>query len=462
LLLGVLLASVPNAQRVSLPHLQDIRLHPMVAACVLAASLIAALGFGLAPAWRLRGAAAAPLTRGSLGSGRHDARLQGGLVAAQVALTLVLLMGTGLMARTMATLLSVSPGFSADGLLTMRINLSGPRFTTPDTIRGFHRDLIAALEALPQVEGVSTISQSPLTGLGNSGAFSVEGQPDIEDRSTRIRTVAHNYFALMGLPVRAGRTFGAADGPGSPSVLVVNEAFAREMFDGRPVGRRIAFPFVAGRPYWEIVGVVGDEQVAELGAPMRPVAYFSFAQTPGGGFTLMVRTRGETPPIVEATRARLADLDPDQPLFDVRTMPDIIGSSDAVYRRRTVLALVGLFSAAALALTLVGLSGMVSQSVADRTREIGVRMTLGAPPGQIVAGAMRSGLIPTVMGLLAGVSASVWLAPALGSLLFGVAPTDAPTLASVAVTLMVVAAVACLVPASRASHIDPVAALRRE
>jgi putative ABC transport system permease protein len=461
-LLRAFIASIPDAQRASLPHLQTVALDPVVIGWVLAASLVAALGFGLAPAWRLRDMAGRSTTRGAVGRDRQGARLQSGLVVAQVALTLVLLTGAGLMTRTMAGLLSVSPGFSPDGLLTLRVNLSGERYRTRDAVRSFHRELLGALEALPRVTGVSTINQPPLTGLGNSGSFAVEAQPDVEDRSTRIRTVAPNYFEVMGIPLLAGRTFGPADVPGSPPVLVVNETFARELFEGRPMGQRIAFPFFAGRPLWEIIGVVGDEQVASLDGSMRPVAYFSYVQTPESEFTLMVRAEGDARPIVDAARAILAERDPDQPLFGARTMSEIITSSDAVFRRRTVLAIVGLFAGAALVLTVVGLYGVVSQSVAERTREIGVRVTLGARPGQVVAGAVRRGLVPIAIGLLVGGAGSVWLAPSLGSLLFGVEPTDAATLMAVAAALAAVGAAACVVPASRASRIDPVAALRQE
>jgi putative ABC transport system permease protein len=266
----------------------------------------------------------------------------------------------------------------------------------------------------------------------------------------------------MGLPVMAGRTFGPADRPGGSLVLVVNETFAQQMFEGQPIGQRIAFPFFEGRPFWEIIGVVGDERVGSLDGPMYPVAYFSYLQAPDGEFTLVVRAAGEPGPVIDAAHAFLQARDPDQPLFDVRTMSEIIATSDAVFRRRTVLALVGLFTAAALVLTVVGLSGIVSQSVVERTREIGVRVTLGARPGQVVTGAMRRGLIPTAIGLLAGVAGSVWLAPSLGALLFGVEPADTATLIGVAIVLAAVAAVACLVPASRASRIDPMAALRQE
>ena len=460
-LLRAFIASIPDAQRASLPHLQNVSIDPAVFGWVIGGSLIAALGFGLAPAWKLRGGAWES-ARGSLGPDRRGARLQSGLIAAQVGVTLVLLTGAGLMGRTMYTLLSVWPGFSSDGLLTMRINLSGQRYGTEEAVRQFHRDLIAAIAALPQVAGVATISQAPLTGLGNSGAFAVEGRPDVEDRSTRIRTVSPNYFEVMGLAVLAGRTFGPADGAGSPPVLVVNETFARELFDGRPTGQRVAFPFFKGRPFWEIVGVVGDEQVANIDDPMRPVAYFSYAQTPGGEFTLMTRITGDAQPVVDATRAILAQRDPDQPLFGVRMMAEILASSDAVFRRRMVLALVALFASAALGLTVVGLYGTVSQSVAARTREVGVRVTLGARPGQIVVNAMRRGLGPAVIGLIAGGAGSIWLAPSLGTLLFGVEPADVATLTTVAVGLAAVAAAACLVPASRAARIDPVAALRRD
>jgi putative ABC transport system permease protein len=379
-----------------------------------------------------------------------------------VALTLVLLTGAGLMARTMTGLLSTSPGFAPENLLTMRLNLSGQRYASVEATRQFHGDLLEAIAALPQVGGVSTISQPPLSGPGNSGAFAVEGQPAVEDRTTRIRTVTPNYFEVMGLPVVAGRTFGPGDRSGNPRVLVVNHAFARELFDGQPIGHRIAFPFFAGRPFWEIIGIVGDEQVADLGAAMRPIAYFSYLQTPESEFTLMVRTTGSTQPVADAVRAIVADRDPDQPVFGARTMTEMIASSDGVFRRRTALGLVGLFAAAALGLTIVGLYAIVAQSVSDRTREIGVRVTLGARPGQVVTGAMRRGLVPAAIGLLVGGGASLLLSPLLGGLLFGVQPTDPATLIGVAVILTGVAAAACLIPASRASRIDPVAALRDE
>ena len=461
-LLRTLVAAIPDAQRSSLPHLQNVPIDPVVVGAVIATALVAATAFGLAPAWRLRHATSGSMTRGSLGLDPHSARLQKGLVAAQVALTLILLTGAGLMTRTMVRLLSVSPGFAPDNLLTLRINLSGARYATPDAVRGFHRDLLAGIEALPQVAGVSSISQPPLTGLGNSGSFAIEAAPNAEDRSARIRTIAPNYFDVMGLPVLAGRVFGPADGPGAGRVLVVNETFAREFFQGHALGQRIAFPFFTDRPFWSIVGVVGDEQVANLGDPMRPVVYFPFAQTPGGEFTLMVRTAGETAPIVDATRALLATLDADQPLFGIRSMPEIIASSDAVFRRRTVLSLVAIFGTAALVLTVVGLYGIVSQTIAERTREIGVRVTLGARPRQIVTEAMRQGFLPALIGLIAGGACSFWVAPLLGSLLFGVTPTDAATFVAVTSLLAAVAAIACLVPASRASRIDPVAALRRD
>jgi predicted permease len=461
-LLRAFVATIPDAQRASLPHLETVALDPVVVAWTIGAAAAAASAFGLALAARLRHATAGATTRGSLGLDRHGGKLQRGFVIAQVALTLVLLTGAGLMGRTVIRLLSVSPGFSPDNLLTMRVNLSGARYGTPDAVRGFHRDLIAAIAAMPGVDAVSSISQPPLTGPGNSGSFAVEAQPDVEDRSTRIRTVAPNYFGVMGLPVVGGRAFSADDGPDGSRVLVVNETFARQLFEGRPLGQRIAFPFFAGRPFWTIVGVVADEQVAGLGDPMRPVAYFPFAQTPDSEFTLMVRTAGDPEPVVAAARARMADLDPDQPLFGARTLSEIITTSDAVFRRRTVLSLIGIFAAAALVLTLVGLYAIVSQAVAERTREIGVRVTLGARPRHIVAGAMRQGLAPATLGLVAGGAASVAAAPLLGSLLYGVEPTDPATLIGVAMALALVAAAACLIPASRASRIDPVAALRRE
>jgi putative ABC transport system permease protein len=284
----------------------------------------------------------------------------------------------------------------------------------------------------------------------------------VPERETRLRTVAANYFDVMGVPLLAGRGFMATDGPGAPRVLLVNRMFARTYFEGNPVGQRIAFPFFTGQPYWEIVGVVGDEQIRALDADMLPVAYFPFMQDPGNGFTLVLRTRGDPSALEGPVRAAVAEFDPNAPVFLVRTMTRLVQDSDAVFRRRTVLTLIGVFGGASMVLALVGLYGLVSQTVAERTREIGVRVTLGARPGQIASSVLRRGLTPVVVGLVLGVAASLVATQAIETLLYGTSPTDPVTLAMVIGALTTAATLACVAPAARAWRIDPVEALRRE
>lgn len=461
-LVRAFVASLPDAQRVSLPHLQNLTLQPAVVAIVIAASLLVTLFFGLAPAWRLRHDGQRASWRGVIGADRHRTRLQTSLVIVQIGLTAVLLTGAGLMSRSMLHLLAVSPGFDPEGLFTAVVNLNGDRYDNADGARAAQRDLLERLAALPGVAGASTIDQPPLTGAGNSGTFVAESQPGVPERETRIRTVAVNYFDVMGVPLLAGRGFSATDGPGAPRVLLVNETFARTLFDGNPIGERIAFPFFNGRPYWEIIGLVGDEQVRALDADMLPVAYFPFAQTPDNGFTLVLRTRGDASTLEGTVRAAVAEFDPSVPVFLVRTMTRLVQDSDAVFRRRTVLTLIGVFGGASMILALVGLYGLVSQTVAERTREIGVRVTLGARPGQIAASVLRRGLTPVLVGLALGVPASLVATQTIETLLFGTSPTDPATLAAVVAALMAAATLACVAPAARALRIDPVDALRRE
>jgi len=461
-LVRLFVTSLPDAQVVSLPHLQGLGLEPTVALVVTVIAMAGALIIGLAPAVGSGSGAAHASLRGAVSHDRRGARLRRTLVVAEVSLTVVLLSGAGLMARSVAGLIAVSPGFDPDDLFTARVTLSGARYTDSDVVRATHRDLRTRLSTLPGVTGVSTVDQLPLTGSGNSGTFVVQSQPGLPERETRVRTVAADYFDVMGIPLRAGRSFAEADRPGAPRVLLVNETFARTFFDGRAVGERIAFPFFDGRPYWEIVGVVGDEQVRQLDLPLLPVAYFPYAQTPDNGFSLVIRTRANAEALEAPVRAALAELDGNVPLFAVRTMSDILDSSDAVFRRRAVLALVALFAGAALVLTVVGLYGLVSQTVSERTREIGVRVTLGARPGQVMTEVLGGGLAPALTGIVIGLGLSLLAGRALEGLLYGISPADAVTFAVVVVSIGAVALLACLLPAGHALRVDPVDALRRD
>jgi predicted permease len=456
--------TLPRGQRASLPHLATIGLDPAVVAWTLAASMALACVFGLLPAWRLTGRAQGGGLRRGVGVDRREARWQAGFVAVQVALAVVLLSGAGLMARSVRNLADVSPGFDPEGLLTLRTTIAGERYAGRDAVLAFHAQLLARLDALPEVAGAATIDDPPLTGRGNTGTFRIEGETAEAESSTRLRTVTANYFDVVGVPLLEGRRFGPDDRPGAPGVLLVNDALAREAFDGRALGRRIAFPFIAGQPYWEIVGVVGNERFDGIEQPAGPAAYFHYGQSPDRGITVALRTRSLDDPLVleSAVRAIVADLDSGLPVFAVRSMTGLLDDSDPVFRRRVVLQLVGVFALAALALSVVGLHGVVARTVATRTREIGVRMTLGARGGDVARTTLGRGLAPAGAGLVLGLGGSVVFGRLLATLLFGMSPHDPATLAAVGGLFALVALLACLGPTLRALRIDPVQALRRD
>jgi predicted lysophospholipase L1 biosynthesis ABC-type transport system permease subunit len=241
----------------------------------------------------------------------------------------------------------------------------------------------------------------------------------------------------------------------------VNQTLAHRVFGGRPLGHRIVFPFFHGQPEWEIVGVVGDEQFAALDREMRPVVYFPFAQVLSGDINLVARTTGDPASYVSGIRAAAAAIDPDVPVYAAETMARMIADSDAVFRRRSALILISGFALAAVLLSAIGLYGVLAQMVSQRTREIGVRMALGARPSQVSRSILGRAAPAALAGLAIGLVAAVWLSPMLQTLLFEIGPRDWTTLVLVTSFLAVVSAAACLVPARRAARIDPVAALKQ-
>ena len=462
-------ASIPQSQRAALPHMNAVALDPFVLLIVAGVSVAAALGFSLVPAWQVLRPHASALLR------VRDARVPGRNVGAvfvtvQLTLALVLLTGAGLLGRSVHRLLQTSPGFDTGGVLTMRLTLTGRRFATRPAAEAFHGDVLAAINALPGANGAATINQAPLTGPGNGGTFTIYGasgtgagarEGSASEHSTLIRSVSVNYFDVMGIPIVAGRQLTGSDRDNSPRVVVVNQRLAETIFGGRALGQRISFPFFKDQPWWEIVGIVGDEQFDSLDRPMMPALYFAHAQSPDNDFTIIVRTSGDPASLASAIRTRVAAMDAGLPVFSVTTMDGILSNSNAVYRRRTALMLVAGFAGAALILALVGLSAMVAQSVSQRTREIGIRVALGARREEILKTMLRQGLRPVLAGLALGVAASLAVGPWLGSLLYEVSSRDLTTIAAVVGLFLVVGVTACVIPAARATRIDPVQALRQ-
>jgi predicted permease len=460
-------ASIPLSQRAALPHMSALTPDPVVLLVVAGLSFAAALGFSLVPAWQVSRPNAAALLR------VRDASVPGRnlgavFVTVQLALALVLLTGAGLLGRSVYRLLHTSPGFETDGLLTMRLTLTGRRFASRPAAEAFHRDVVTAIDALPDANGAATINQLPLTGAGNSGTFTIygtgtaSGSPagSASEHSALVRSVSANYFDVMAIPITTGRPFAGSDRENTPRVVLVNQRLADLVFGGRALGQRISFPFFKDQPWWEIAGIVGDEQLDSLDRAMMPVVYFAHSQAPDNDFFIVVRTTGDPSSLAASVRSTVSSMDASLPVFSIATMDGIIANSNAVYRRRTALMLVAGFAGAALVLALVGLYAMVSQTVSQRTREIGIRVALGARRDEILKTMLRRGLRPVLAGLAFGIPASLAFGPWLGNLLYEVSSRDVTTIGAVVGVFSLVGVAACVIPAVKATRIDPVEAIR--
>lgn len=328
----------------------------------------------------------------------------------------------------------------------------------------FYQQLTDRIGTLPGVSDVGAISLIPLVPQASATRFTVVGRPEPkpgEWTSADIRTVDPGYFATMRIPLVRGRTFTAADRTDAPPVIVVNETMARQFWPGSdPIGERLQVNWTDPKAQPEIVGVVGDVRTSSLDADIRPMIYYVGAQAPTGSMTLAIRHSGDTGPLVAAVRAAVRDLDRDVPLTDVATMSTRLSRSMAD-RRYPMLLLSG-FAVLAVLLAAIGLYGLLSYVVSRRTREIGVRMALGADALAVLRMLLRDGVRLTLIGVAAGTVASIAAARALGHLLYGVGPTDPLTFAAVGLLLVLVATIASYLPAARATRVDPVEALRTE
>lgn len=451
-----LVAAMPPAQRLTLPHIASLTLDGQALAISLTLTIAASLLFGLIPAWRTARVDRLQSTRGVVGLGARELRLQSAFVVVQVALAMLLLAGAGLMAQSLRRLLDVSPGFRTDHLLTMTVALPPARYPAPAALNAIQADLTSTISALPGVLGASLIDQLPLTGAGNNGSFTIVGDTSRRETTTLVRNAAANYFDVMGIRLEAGRPFTAIDlAPNSQTVLV-NRALADAAFGGLVLGKKLMFPFMPDQQL-EVVGIVGNEQFDALDRAPKPVLYFP---QNGNQFSLVVRTAGDPSAMIGPVVAAVNELDPSAPIYQRATMDQIVSASEAVFRRKSVLTLIGGFAVAALLLAAVGLYGVLTQVVAQRTREIGVRLALGAGRPAIAGAVIRRGLVPVAFGLLLGLGGSLLMGRYLGGLLYGTSASDASTLAAVAAALTVSALAACVIPARRALRVDPAEALR--
>jgi len=452
----------------SLPHLEKIPLDVRVLGFAVAVSLATGVIFGLAPA--LEGSAPAlsetlkQVGRGLTGAA-SSRRVRRVLITAEVALSLVLVIGAGLLIKSFARLISVHPGFRAEKLITARISLSEQTYQDGGRVAGFYSDLLERARTLPGVLSVSVVSQLPLTGGPGGDPFSIEGRPyDTHSRTPQItshQVIGPDYFRTMQIPLLAGRIF--RDRESQPAVII-NQTMARGFWPGdlsQAIGRRILLGAPRpGSPWLTITGVVGDVRNSSLAAEPIPQMYVPIDQTPALSMALVVRTARDPGSVISAVRGQLFSMDPNQPLYDIKTMDQRVAATVAQPRFQTVL--LGAFGALALLLAAIGIYGVIAQSVIDRTHEIGIRLALGARPGSVLRSVIWEGLGMGLAGTGLGIAATLPLARLLSRLLYGVPALDAGTFLSASLVLMAVMLAASYLPARRAAKLDPAAALRWE
>ncbi len=454
------------ADRIPVPRLDQVTLDAPVIGFTMALALGTGLVFGMVPALLASSSATEGLREGGRhGGGPRSRRVLGLLVVAEVALSLLLLAGAGLLIRSFMRLHNVNPGFRAEGLLTARVQLPRTRYSDDRRAAGFYTDALARIAAAPGVQNAAGVSFLPLSGPGIGTSFWVADQPVPaagEAPTTEVRPVTPGFFRTMGIPHIAGRDFTASDRGDSPAVAIIGETLARRHLSGQnPIGKRIHVNIgTPGGRDFEVVGVVGDVKMASLDGDVRPSVYLPHTQLAIGLMTLVARTEAEPLSLISTVRAAVHGIDPELPVADVRTMEEVVDATLA--RPRTVAVLLTVFALMALVLAGVGVYGVMAYSVAQRTQEIGVRMALGATPQSVFRLVLGSALQLAVLGVLAGLVAAGVLTRLLETLLYQTEPLDPLTFGGTALVLLLVATFASYVPARRGTRIAPVEALRTE
>ena len=450
---------------VDLSRVGPVELNDPVLAFAAAVSMCTAVICGVVPA--IEGAQSdvqAGLKDGAreAGSGARGRRLRQAFVVCEMALTLVLLVGAGLLIRSFANLRGINPGFRSDGVLTARMTLPPARYPDDAHRTRFFEHAVERVAALPGVQAAGVVSALPLTGVGAATDFTIEGQPVPAPGQVPVvdvRVCDDGYFAAMGIPLLEGRLFTGREMQQRSDVVIVNDALARHYFPNEsPLGKRLLIHMMDPVVATTIVGVVGDVRHVDLSTEPRAMTYWPHPQLAYSAMTLAIRASGNAAALAPAVQREIQALDREQPLSDVRTMDDWIGRSLA--RTRFAWMVLVIFAAMALLLASIGIYGVTSYAVSQRTGEIGVRMALGAIERDIVRMVVGSGIRLTAVGLCIGVPLALVLSRALTVLLYGTHGTDAATFGGAVLLLAVVALVAAYLPARRASRVEPVQALR--
>jgi putative ABC transport system permease protein len=454
------------ADRIPVPRLDQVSLDLPMLALTMAIALATGVLFGFVPAVVTSGSVDETLREGGRhGGGPRSRRLLATLVVAEVALSLVLLAGAGLLIRSFIRLQNIDPGFRSDGVLTARVQTPGVRYPTPAQRTGFYSSALARINALPGVEQAAGITFLP---MGRGGGMrtgywrSDRPQPSPGQGSTTdVRPITPGFFKTMAIPMVAGRDFTAADQTAAPRVTIISEAAARREFPGEDaIGKRIdVFIGDPGPPY-EIVGIVKDIRIASLDVDVFPMVYIPHPQLSVGSLTFVVRTSGNPRSLATGVAAAVHELDPELPLADVRPMDDVVAFTIA--QRRVIMTLLVAFAVMAMLLAGVGVYGVMAYSVGQRTQEIGVRLAMGATNGMVLRMVLGQAFMLTAFGVAVGLIAAAGATRVLQTLLYNTEPRDPSTFAIAAVVLLAVAMIASYVPARRGTRIALAEALHPE
>lgn len=458
----------------SLPRVEEVRIDQGVLGFTLGLSLLTGILFGLAPAWHT---AKTDLNESLKEGGRSStaggrSKLRNLLVVSEIALSLVLLIGAGLLIRSFSRLLQVDPGYRTQDVLSLRLSLPSARYPEDHQVAGFYQELLERIGKVREVKSAGAISLLPLSGTHSSGTVSVESPsaafvpvdahaeefPGVE---ADLRSVTPGYVKAIGMTLVEGRLFESSDDSRAPRVAIVDESFAQRFWPGEsPLGQRITLGGGDDAEWRTIVGVVRHAKHYGLGVEGREQAYFPHGQFPQRTMYVAIHSAGEAGNLLANVRRELAGLDPALPPYEIRTMEERL--ADSLAQARFNLLLLAIFAGLALVMALTGIYGVMSYAVSQRTHEFGIRMALGAHSGDILTLVLRRGLLLTLIGISVGLVAALALTSLLASLLFGVSVTDPATFLGISVLLAAVALTACCLPAWRATRVEPMVALRYE
>lgn len=458
----------------TLPRDVHVEMDGRVIAFTLILSAATGIIFGLVPALSsTRVDLAGAMKEGGRGSSADGKRrrLRNGLVVAEIALAFVLLVGGGLLLRSFLAMMDMPLGFDGTNVLTLSLPIHSGRFSDSSALVQHVQRVVARVSAVPGVSRVAAADALPLEGWNNGMPFVIAGHPAADAANlpdTGYKAVLPDYFQVLGIQIVKGRGLTDRDTKGSPPVAVINTTFAKRYFAGEePLGQRLLIeeiavdsPQLGARIPWQIVGLIADERTSSLEGTQRPGVYVPLAQSPTPYISLVVRAKVEPELLTRAIAHAVSEVDPGQAITDVRTVDQIKSESTASSRLRT--ALLGVFASLALLLAAIGIYGVLSYAVAQRTREIGVRMALGASRRDVLGMVLTSGIKLTTAGLSCGIAGALVVTKLLGSLVIGIDPRDPVALAGSVLVLVAVAALACYAPARRATHLDPLVALHEE